>query len=164
MQTGFCLGKIKRKCLPPQPHRHTAGSSGPPVLQVSCSASTSSKGPSPVLKTRGKQDASRPGLCPTSVPVTGYVRPTPRLLHQGSRKTRKPKGARAPRSPGGLTFERAEEVEEGIAGDLLGDGPDGASALVFLLLLDGFHRHVLAFLPVNGAPTGTRRRSRGRPP
>lgn len=58
--------------------------------------------------------------------------------------------------PGLLTSQWAEEVEKGIVGDLLGDCSDGASALMFLLLLDGFDSHVLSFLPVNDAPTGVR--------
>ena len=59
--------------------------------------------------------------------------------------------------PSPLTSQRAEEVEKGIIGDLLGDCSDGASALMFLLFLDGFDGYVLSFLPVNGTPTGIRR-------
>ena len=55
-----------------------------------------------------------------------------------------------------LTSQRAEEVEEGVAGDLLGDGSHGASAPMLLLFLDGFDGHVLPFLPVDGTPTGIR--------
>lgn len=47
------------------------------------------------------------------------------------------------------TFDGVEEVEEGVVGHLFGDGPDSATALVFLLLLDGFYRDVFAFVPVN---------------
>lgn len=54
-----------------------------------------------------------------------------------------------------LTFERAEEVEKGVVGDLLGDSSDGAAALVLLLFLDGFDRDVLSLLPVDSAPAGT---------
>lgn len=51
-----------------------------------------------------------------------------------------------------LTFQGTEEVKEGITGHLLGDGADSAAALVLLLLLDCLHSHVLALLPVDGAP------------
>ena len=59
-----------------------------------------------------------------------------------------------------LTFERTEEVEKGVIGDLLGNGSDGAAALVLLLFLDCFDCDVFPFLPVNGAPAGTGRPSR----
>lgn len=58
-----------------------------------------------------------------------------------------------------LTFQRTEEVEKGIIGDLLGDGSDGASTLVFLLFLDRFDGDVFSFLPVNSAPAGARQPS-----
>lgn len=58
--------------------------------------------------------------------------------------------------PSPLTFQRTEEVEKGIVGDLFGDCSDGASALMFLLFLDGFDCYIFSFLPVNGTPTGTR--------
>lgn len=58
-----------------------------------------------------------------------------------------------------LTFQRTEEVEKGVIGDLLGDSSDGASALVLLFFLDGFDCNVLSFLPVNSAPTEARQPS-----
>lgn len=58
---------------------------------------------------------------------------------------------RSPRG-GRLTSQWAEEVEEGLGGHLLADGSDRAPALMLLLLPDGFHRHILPFLPVNSAP------------
>ena len=54
-----------------------------------------------------------------------------------------------------LTFDGVEEVEEGVVGDLLGDGAHRAAAFVLLFLLDGFHRHVLPLLPVYRTAEGT---------
>lgn len=56
-----------------------------------------------------------------------------------------------------LTLWRSEEVEEGVVGDGLGDRPDRATPLVFLLLLDGLERDVLALRPVNRTTVGQRR-------
>lgn len=60
-----------------------------------------------------------------------------------------------PEDASGLTFDRVEEVEEGVLWNLLGDGAHRTSALVLLLFLDGFHRHVFAFLPADLAPDTT---------
>ena len=51
-----------------------------------------------------------------------------------------------------VTFWGREEVEEGVVGDSLGDGPDCSASLVLLLLLDGLQRDVLALRPVNRTP------------
>ena len=53
-----------------------------------------------------------------------------------------------------LTFDGVEEVEEGVVGDLLGDGAHSAAPFVLLFLLDGFHCHVLPLLPVYGTAMG----------
>lgn len=64
-------------------------------------------------------------------------------------------GLSLPGDAWGLTFDRVEEVEEGVLWDLLGDGAHRTSALVLLLLLDGFHRHVFTLLPADLAPAAT---------
>ena len=54
-----------------------------------------------------------------------------------------------------LTFQRAEEVEERVVGDLFGNRSHRASALMLLLLLDRFDGDVFSFLPVNDTPAET---------
>lgn len=51
-----------------------------------------------------------------------------------------------------FTLWGSEEVEEGVVGDRLGDGPHGAAALVLLFLLDCFQCDVLALYPIDCAP------------
>lgn len=89
-----------------------------------------------------------PGQAPTDPPA-GRAAPSAELARGPRPDTAIPPASR-------FTSQRAEEVEEGVVGDLLGDCSHGASALMLLLFLDGFDGHVLPFLPVNGAPTGIR--------
>lgn len=46
------------------------------------------------------------------------------------------------------TFKRGEEVEEGIVGHLFCNSAHSATSFMLLLLLNGFHRHVFALVPV----------------
>lgn len=47
-----------------------------------------------------------------------------------------------------LTFNRIKEVEEGVIGDLFGNSADSATPFMLLLLLNGFHCHVLPLVPI----------------
>lgn len=47
-----------------------------------------------------------------------------------------------------LTFRRTEEVEERVIGNSFCNRPDCSTALMFLLLLNGFQSNILSFFPV----------------
>lgn len=47
-----------------------------------------------------------------------------------------------------LTFDRVKEVEERVVGHLFGNSADSATAFMLLLLLNGFHCHILPLVPV----------------
>ena len=149
----------------------TEAAAQPPLCPKSMSLTTPNAQPPPApcrgaqrkLHSRLRRVGGRPAGC-------AHVRAAPPALprascwdRQGSPQRRAPQRtttrhpnftATPPASR--LTSPRAEEVEEGVVGDLLGDCSHGASALMLLLFLDGFDGHVLPFLPVNGTPTGIR--------
>lgn len=47
-----------------------------------------------------------------------------------------------------LTFDGVKEVEEGVVGNLFGNGADGATAFMLLLFLNCFHCHILPLVPI----------------
>ncbi len=44
--------------------------------------------------------------------------------------------------------QTVKEIEERVIGDLFGNSANNATAFMLLLLLNGFHCHILPFVPV----------------